>query len=112
MHPLSYATKNCDNEVYCLHEAMQQEDREDFIIAMQKEIEDHCSKGHWKPVLRNTIGNIKIVRSVWSFKRKRRPDGSLLKHKARLCVHEGCKPMERTIGTHMLKWSTGLVLEC
>ena len=40
-------------------------------------------------MLRNTIGNIKTVRSVWSFKRKHRPDGSLLKHKARICVHGG-----------------------
>ena len=31
----------------------------------------------------------KPIRSVWSFKRKRRPDGSLLKHKARLCAHGG-----------------------
>ena len=35
-HPLSYATKNGDNEIYYLHEAMQQEDKEGFIIAMQK----------------------------------------------------------------------------
>ena len=56
---------------------------------MQKEVEDHCRRGQWKPVLRNTIGDTKTVISVWSFKRKRRPDGSLLKHKARLCVHGG-----------------------
>ena len=54
MHPLSYATKNGDNEVYYLHEAIHQEYREDFIVDMQKEIEDHSSRGHWKPVLRNT----------------------------------------------------------
>ena len=35
MHPLSFATKNGDNEVYYLHEVMRQEDREDFIIAMK-----------------------------------------------------------------------------
>ena len=64
MHPLSYATKNGDNEVYYLYTAMQQEDREDFIIAMQKEVEDHCCRGHWKPVLRNTIGDNMTVRSV------------------------------------------------
>ena len=64
MHPLSYATKNGNNEVHYLHEAMRQEDREDCIIAIQKEVEDHCSRGHWKPALRNTIGNTKTVRSV------------------------------------------------
>ena len=37
MHLLSYVTKNGDNEVYYLHEEMRQDDREDFIIAMQKE---------------------------------------------------------------------------
>ena len=34
MHPLSYAIKNGDNEIYYLHETMRQEDREDFILAM------------------------------------------------------------------------------
>ena len=34
MYPLTYATKNGDNEVYYLHETMQQEDRKGFIIAM------------------------------------------------------------------------------
>ena len=27
--------------------------------------------------------------AIWSFKRKRTPDGRLLKHKARLCAHGG-----------------------
>ena len=27
--------------------------------------------------------------AIWSFKRKRKPDGLLLKHKARLCAHGG-----------------------
>ena len=31
----------------------------------------------------------KTIMSIWSFKRKRFPDGSLNKHKARLCAHGG-----------------------
>ena len=89
LHPLSFAVKNGDNEVYYLHEAMRQDDYEDFIRAMVKEIEDHSKNGHWKRVLRHTIGDAKTVKAVWTFKRKRRPDGSLLKHKVRLCVHGG-----------------------
>ena len=27
--------------------------------------------------------------AIWSFKRKRRPDGKVLKYKARLCAHGG-----------------------
>ena len=56
---------------------------------MVKEIEDHSKNGHWKRVLRNTIGDTKTVKAIWSFKRKCRPNGSLLKHKIRLCIHRG-----------------------
>ena len=33
----------------------------------------------------------KTIMAIWSFKRKRYPDGSLNKHKARLCAHGGQK---------------------
>jgi hypothetical protein len=31
----------------------------------------------------------KPIQAIWSFKRKQRPDGTLVKHKARLCAHGG-----------------------
>ena len=31
----------------------------------------------------------KTIMSIWSFKRKRFPDGRIMKHKARLCAHGG-----------------------
>ena len=31
----------------------------------------------------------KTIMSIWSFKRKRFPDGTLNKHKVRLCAHGG-----------------------
>ena len=30
---------------------------------------------------------MKVILAIWSFKRKRFPDGSIHKHKARLCAH-------------------------
>ena len=51
LHPLSFAAKNGGNEVYYLHEALLQDDCEDFIRAMVKEIENHSKNGHWKRVL-------------------------------------------------------------
>ena len=33
--------------------------------------------------------NTKTIMGIWSFKRKRLPDGTLNKHKARLCAHGG-----------------------
>ena len=35
----------------------------------------------------------KILRAVWSYRRKRRPDGTLLKYKARLCA-DGSKQIK------------------
>ena len=57
---------------------------------MEKEVEDHEGHGHWILVPRSTIpsGN-KPIKAIWSFKRKRFPDGRLNKHKARLCAHGG-----------------------
>ena len=89
IHPTSFIAQNGKNEVYTFREAMAQPDKAEFVEAMVKEIDDFTSKGHWKPVKRSEIGNAKTIKTIWSFKRKRRPDGSLLKHKARLCAHGG-----------------------
>jgi hypothetical protein len=88
-HPLSYVAKTGQNDVFHFHQAMREPDRDDFIQAMVKEIKDHEDNGHWMYVKRETIGKAPTVKAIWSFKRKRRPDGSLLKHKARLCAHGG-----------------------
>jgi hypothetical protein len=89
LHPLSLAAQTVGNDVYYFHQAMQQDDRDDFIQAMIKELQDHQENGHWKLVRRSEIGKATTIKAIWSFKRKRRPDGSILKHKARLCAHGG-----------------------
>jgi hypothetical protein len=89
MHPLSFATQTAGNEVFYFHQAMQEDDREEFVAAMIKELDDHHKNDHWKLVKRSEIGKAPTIKAIWSFKRKRRPDGSLLKHKARLCAHGG-----------------------
>ena len=79
------------NETYTYREAMQQSDAADFIRAMQKEVDDHVSRNHWSLIRRDSVPDTssKPILSIWSFKRKRAPDGTLLKHKARLCAHGG-----------------------
>eukprot|EP00984_Skeletonema_dohrnii_P025786 scaffold14972_cov139-Skeletonema_dohrnii-CCMP3373.AAC.1 len=78
------------NEVFTYHQAMKQHDREDFLDAMEKEIDDHTERGHWIIVPRSSMPTgKKSIKSIWSFKRKRLPSGELLKHKARLCAHGG-----------------------
>ena len=78
------------NESFTYRDAMKQSDRIEFIKAMVKEVEDHEKRGHWEIVEKTTIPEgTKIILSIWSFKRKRFPDGTLNKHKARLCAHGG-----------------------
>ena len=103
MHPLCMATSSGKNDTYHFHDAMQQPDREEFIKAMIKELKDHHDNKHWRLVKRSSIGNAKTVKAIWAFKRKRRPDGSILKHKARLNAHGECKFTEKHIGTLMLQ---------
>lgn len=77
------------NETYTFNEAMKQKDAPSFISAMQKEADDHDGRRHWNIVRRDEAGNPQTILEIWSFKRKQHPDGSLNKHKARLCAHGG-----------------------
>ena len=78
------------NEVYTYKQAMQQEDYRDFVKAMIVEVQDHEKRGHWELMERKDMPpGTKTIMSIWSFKRKRYPNGDLNKHKARLCAHGG-----------------------
>ena len=69
---------------------LKQDGRQQFVEAMTKEIDDHTKRKHWEIFLRSEVpNNVKTIMSIWSFKRKRFPDGMLNKHKAHLCAHSG-----------------------
>ena len=79
-----------DNDTYTLKQMLQQDDKNDFIHAMVKEIDDHCERKHWDVIPRSQMPpGTKTILAVWAFKRKRFPDGRILKHKARLNAHGG-----------------------
>ena len=68
-------------------EAMNQPDKEQFLLAMKKELEDHIARKHWKVVPVSTVPTHKrCLPMVWSMKRKRNPVGEIIKWKARLCA--------------------------
>lgn len=57
---------------------------------MQREISDLLSTGPIEIVPRSTIPTEnKPLQPIWSFRRKRAPDWSILKYKSRLCPHGG-----------------------
>ena len=89
-HPVALLASMGDNDTYSFKEMLKQEDKNDFIKAMIKEIDDHEGRGHWSLMLRSDLPlGAKTILSIWSFKRKRLPDGRITKHKARLCAHGG-----------------------
>lgn len=90
---VAYPASIADNDTMYLKQAMQQPDRDKFLEAMIKEIEDHTKRGHWritsKEEMRQKGYSHRPIMAVWSFKRKRDPFGRITKYKARLCCHGG-----------------------
>ncbi len=78
------------NETFSYNQALKQADFCKFIQAMIDEVNDNEVRGHWTLIKRcNLPQGTKTIMSIWSFKRKRYPDDTLNKHKARLCAHSG-----------------------
>ena len=78
------------NETYTYSGMLREEDHKQFFKAMDVELADHEERNHWTLMERKDLPiGTKTIMAIWSFKRKRFPDGSLNKHKARLCAHGG-----------------------
>ena len=89
-HRLMLSTIAPNNDVYTLSEMLKLEDIKDFVLAMLKEVAEHEARDHWELVQRKDLPvGAKTILSVWAFKRKRHPDGTVYKHKARLNAHGG-----------------------
>ena len=88
--PRILAASMADKDTMHYGQAMKAPDVADFIRAMEKEVKDLNDTGVWKLVKKTEMPkDAKLIRLIWSFKRKRNPLGQLIKHKARLCVHGG-----------------------
>ena len=78
------------NENYTYKQMLKEDDFKLFFQAMIEEIEVHEKREHWTLMKRSDMPiGAKTIMAIWSFKRKRYPDGNLNKHKARLCAHDG-----------------------
>ena len=76
-----------DPDTMYLHEALREPDRDKFIEAIEKELDDHILRKHWKVVpLQNVPKDKTCLPMVWSMKRKRNPLGEITRYKARLCA--------------------------
>ena len=87
---LFYATDMSSNKNFTFWNAMKQDDNLAFVDPMEKDITDHENGGYWSIVHRDTLPNkSRLIKAIWLFKRKRKPDGELLNHKDCLCDHGG-----------------------
>ena len=88
MHQIyAYTTSN---ECFTYKQMVKEEDSKEFFQAMLDEIDVHEKRNHWTLIPRSKMPpGAKTIMAIWSFKCKRYPDGSLNKHKARLCAHGG-----------------------
>ena len=89
-HPIAYAASS-DPDTMHLHQALREPDANEFRKAMKKEIDNHERRQHWVLVLRANIPpGTKVLKAVWSMRRKRRIDTQeVYKHKGRLTIHGG-----------------------
>ena len=99
---MAFVASKSDPDTMYYHEAIRQEDAQQFQEAMQKEIDDHHSNDHWEFFERDKVPeDNKVLSSVWSMKRKRRiKTREVYKWKARLNVHGG----QQVKGIHF--WET------
>ena len=88
LHPFAFSARANAEDTPRFHEAMKSPDREGFISAMKKELAQLASMDAFVAVPREKALNEgkPVIDSVWAFKRKRYPDGSVKKLKARFCV--------------------------
>ena len=78
------------NESYTYLQMLCEEDQIKFFEAMEVKINDQESHHHWDLMLHKDLPHgAKTIMAIWSFKQKRFLDGTLNKHKARLCTHRG-----------------------
>ena len=61
----------------------------DFFTVMDVEVSNYDKNDRWEFVRRDSIGNTKVIKSIWVFKNKKNTDGSINKYKVRICAHGG-----------------------
>jgi hypothetical protein len=72
------------------NETFKEPDYHKFVKAMVNQVDVHESRAHWTLTKRcDLLPGTKTIMSIWSFKCKQYPDGTLNKHKACLCAHGG-----------------------
>ena len=110
LHPFAFAARANAEDTPRFHEAMRSPDREGFIEAMKKEMDQLSDLDAFTAVPRQKAidEGKQIIDTTWAFKRKRYPDGAVKKLKARLCVRGDLQQTDDAFDTYspVVQWST------
>ena len=89
-HPIAFHAEMMGDIMY-YHQAMKQDDANEFVNAIVKEVNGHVDNEHWKLIKRHEVPeDQEVIPSVWSMRRKRNlTTNEITKYKARLNVHGG-----------------------
>lgn len=104
--PLVLKAAKSDPDTFTFDEAMaDEENREEWLKAMGKEIDSLVGKMTWDEV---PIGHAKtrILPGTWVFKIKRNPMGEITKFKARYCVRGDLQEGDFKVHSPTVAWST------
>lgn len=95
-----------DPDTFTYDEAMaDKEHADEWRMAAHKEIQALEKHGTW---IIDEISNAtsKVLPGTWVFRRKRAPDGSILKYKARYCVRGDLQEQQNETYAPVVHWST------
>jgi hypothetical protein len=87
-HPMSFTASPTNEDILTQSQMFKAEDSQEFISCQQAEINglrkfDVMDIHH----ISTLPPKAKLLSSIWSYRRKRLPNGILLKHKSRICVN-------------------------
>jgi Reverse transcriptase (RNA-dependent DNA polymerase) len=97
-----------DPDVLTYDQAVRDIDVESWREAMNKEIMSLVAQGTWEVVPRSqaTAAGQKIIPGTWVLRRKRKPDGSISKLKARWCVRGDLQDSQDNTFAPVVRWET------
>ena len=83
---IAFAATEADPDTMTPKQALAEPDADQFPLAMEKEVNDHVTRKHWKLVtneeMKRAGHTAEPIMAAWSTKRKRNPLGEIVKCKA------------------------------
>jgi len=85
---LAYVAKNGNPNILTHRDAMKADDNDQFLVSMKEEIDNLLKNQIYEVVPIDTVPRNKtILDAVWSHRRKQKPDGTVYRHRSRICAN-------------------------